>query len=64
MFYANSPPDSQQTKEIVNSVPMKRMVQADDVAAVGGYFLSDSASFTTGQNLYVCGGSSLGKAPI
>jgi NAD(P)-dependent dehydrogenase (short-subunit alcohol dehydrogenase family) len=64
MFSTNNPPDSQQTKEIVNSVPMKRMGQTDEVAAAVGYFLSNSASYTTGQNLYVCGGSSVGKAPI
>jgi enoyl-[acyl-carrier-protein] reductase (NADH) len=36
----------------------------EEVAAAACYFLSDDASFTTGQNLFVCGGSSVGKIPL
>jgi 3-oxoacyl-[acyl-carrier protein] reductase len=62
MFFSNNPPDSPTTKAIIDGIPMKRMGDAQDVAAAASFFLSDAAAFTTGQNLFVCGGSSVGRA--
>lgn len=62
MFFSNNPPDSPTTNAIIDGIPMKRMGDVKDVAAAASFFLSDAAAFTTGQNLFVCGGSSVGRA--
>ncbi|TDI58697.1 MAG: SDR family oxidoreductase, partial [Alphaproteobacteria bacterium] len=41
-----------------------RLGTPEEVAAAIDFFLSDDASFVTGQILYVCGGMSVGHAPI
>ena len=64
MFFSNNPPESPATIALIDSIPMKRMGLVEEVAAAACYLLSDDASFTTGQNLFVCGGSSVGKIPL
>ena len=59
-FWENNPVDAKQTKTIVNSIPVKRMGTANDVAHAVSYFLDDRSSFVTGQILYVCGGLTVG----
>jgi len=49
---------------IANSVPVGRMGSPDNVASAVSYLSSDEASFITGQVLHVCGGMSLGAAPV
>jgi 3-oxoacyl-[acyl-carrier protein] reductase len=34
------------------------------VAQAAGFFLDEGAGFVTGQVLYVCGGLSVGSAPV
>lgn len=63
MFRRNNRPDSAQTKVIVDSIPARRMGRPEEVAAAVAYFLSNEASFTTGQTLFVCGGLSIGAVP-
>lgn len=46
------------------SVPAKRIGTSDDVAAAVEFFLSPSASYVTGQTLYVCGGRSLSSPSV
>ena len=41
-----------------------RIGAAEDVAQAVGFFLSEGASFITGQTLYVCGGTSVGSVVI
>jgi NAD(P)-dependent dehydrogenase (short-subunit alcohol dehydrogenase family) len=36
----------------------------EEIAGAITYFLSDDASFVTGQVLYVCGGLSIGATPV
>ena len=43
---------------------MRRYGDPREVAAAICFFISDEASFITGQSLYVCGGMSVGHAPI
>lgn len=62
MFNALNPPDSAATAAIVDAVPVQRMGQPDDVAHAIAYFMSDTAGFTTGQLLHVCGGMTVGVA--
>jgi len=63
-FWENNPVDAKQTKTIVNSIPVKRMGTANDVAHAVSYFLDDRSSFVTGQILYVCGGLTVGLSGI
>jgi NAD(P)-dependent dehydrogenase (short-subunit alcohol dehydrogenase family) len=62
LFRAANPPDSPRTHAIINGVPVKRLGQPEDIAAAADFFLSDDASFITGQTLYVCGGLTVGLA--
>lgn len=60
LFVSGNPPDSPRTIAIREGVPVKRMGTPDDVAHAADFFLSDGASFVTGQTLYVCGGMTIG----
>jgi len=54
--------DPERTKQIVDSVPVRRIGRPEDVAHAAGFFLDDRAGFVTGQVLYVCGGLTVGVA--
>ena len=64
MFRENSKPDDPEVIALTGSIPLGRMGQPEDVAAAVSFFLGDDAGFVTGQNLYVCGGLSIGSAAI
>lgn len=55
--------DEVQTK-LKNSVPVKRIGTADDIANAVVFFLDPMASYVTGQTLYVCGGRSLASPSV
>jgi 3-oxoacyl-[acyl-carrier protein] reductase len=59
-FWRNNPPDSDYTRNLVSSIPLKRMGTPEDVANAVSFFCSDGASFVTGQTLFVCGGVTVG----
>ncbi|MNG15566.1 3-oxoacyl-[acyl-carrier-protein] reductase FabG [compost metagenome] len=44
-------------KQLIDSCPMGRMGQVDDVANLAEFFASDLASFVSGQHLLVNGGA-------
>lgn len=64
MFEKGNPPDSQQTKDLMRAIPMKRMGRPDELAHAVSFFAHDNAGFTTGQVIYVCGGMTVGLAPV
>ncbi len=64
LFRTNNPPGSESRQRYTNNVPMKRVAPPVEVAAAIVFLLSEQASFITGQNLYVDGGSSVGHAPV
>lgn len=64
LFEKANPIDSPLTQKIINSIPVKRLGQPDDVARAALFFLDKENSFITGQTLYVCGGITVGKASI
>lgn len=64
LFLRNHPPGSDKYKALEDTVPVRRMGTPEDIAAAVAFFASDDASFVTGQLLYVCGGLSLGGAPV
>ncbi len=59
-FWQNNSPDSESTRSLIASIPLKRMGTPQDVANAVGFFCSDDASFVTGQTLFVCGGVTVG----
>lgn len=63
MFNKNNPPGSDGYKRYTGMVPMNRVAPPDEIANVITFFMSEGASFVTGQNVYVDGGASVGPAP-
>lgn len=64
-LFKNSNPDgAPQTQRILNSIAVGRMGTPEDVARAALFFLSPDNGFVTGQVLYVCGGTTLGVAPV
>jgi NAD(P)-dependent dehydrogenase (short-subunit alcohol dehydrogenase family) len=64
LFNRANPPGDPRTRAIVESVPVKRVGTPEDVAHAAGFFLDERAGFVTGQVLYVCGGLTVGTAPL
>jgi len=60
LFTSGNPPGAPKTIKIVESIPVKRMGQPEDIAHAAAYLIDDRASFVTGQTLYVCGGMTVG----
>lgn len=61
MFLTNVPPGSPEHARVLSGIPMRRVGKPEEVAAAIAFFLSDDASFVTGQTLFACGGGSIGK---
>src|SRR5690606_3873877 len=55
--------DTVQTR-LKDTVPVKRIGTADDIANAVEFFLDPASSYVTGQTLYVCGGRSLSSASV
>ena len=64
LFARSNPPGSPKTRAIIDSIPVKRIGEPEDVAHAVGFLISERASFITGQVLYVCGGLTVGSVGI
>jgi 3-oxoacyl-[acyl-carrier protein] reductase len=64
LFKQSNPEGAPQTRRIIDSIVVKRLGQPEDVARAAMFFLAPENGFVTGQVLYVCGGTTLGVAPI
>lgn len=64
MFEALVPPGSATEERITASIPVGRLGAPEDVAHAVAFFADARAGFVTGQVLYVCGGASVGVAPL
>jgi len=63
-FHGVIPEGSPQVDRVVQSIPVKRLGQPDDVARAVLFFADRDAGFITGQVLYVCGGTSVGTLTL
>lgn len=64
LFTKSNPEGAPQTRRIIDSIVVKRLGQPEDVARAAMFFLAPENGFVTGQVLYVCGGTTLGVAPV
>ena len=60
LFLSGNPPDSPKTKQIMETIPVKRMGTPDDIAHAVASLIDERAGYITGQVLYVCGGMTVG----
>lgn len=63
-FHSIVPRGSPQVEKIAQSIPVKRLGQAGDVARAVLFFADRQNGFVTGQVLYVCGGTSVGTLTL
>ena len=61
MFHALVPKNSATAAELAAQIPVKRLGQPVDVARAVMFFIHPDSGFITGQNLFVCGGTSIGS---
>lgn len=61
-LFRNFAPDVQ--SRLQDSVPVRRIGTAEDIANAVAFFLDPQASYVTGQMLYVCGGRSLSSPSV
>ena len=59
LFEQVNPPDHPRTAAILDSIPVGRLGEPDDIANAVAFFMDEKASYITGQVLYVCGGVTL-----
>jgi NAD(P)-dependent dehydrogenase (short-subunit alcohol dehydrogenase family) len=64
LFDAVNPPGSPRTQKLIREIPVGRIGRPEDIANAVSFFLGDESGYVTGQTLYVCGGLSVGAAPI
>lgn len=64
LFRRSNPEGAPRTRRILDSIVVGRMGTPDDVARAALFFLDSANGFVTGQVLYVCGGTTLGLAPV
>ena len=63
-FHGVIPEGSPQVDRVIQSIPVKRLGQPDDVARAVLFFADRESGFITGQVLYVCGGTSVGTLTL
>lgn len=63
LFERVNPPGAPATQRILDTIPVRRMGQPEEVAHLVASLLDARAGFTTGQVVYVCGGMTVGLAP-
>jgi 3-oxoacyl-[acyl-carrier protein] reductase len=61
-LFRNFAPEVQ--ARLKDSVPVRRIGSAEDIALAVEFFLDPAASYVTGQTLYVCGGRSLSSPSV
>ena len=60
LFQSANPPGAPATQRILDSIPLGRIGQPEEVSHIVASLLDRRAGFTTGQTVYVCGGMTVG----
>jgi NAD(P)-dependent dehydrogenase (short-subunit alcohol dehydrogenase family) len=60
LFESANPPGAPATQRILDSIPLGRIGQPEEVSHIVASLLDRRAGFTTGQTVYVCGGMTVG----
>ena len=63
-FHSIVPEGSPQVERVIQTIPLKRLGQPDDVARAVMFFADRDTGYITGQVLYVCGGTSVGSLAL
>jgi NAD(P)-dependent dehydrogenase (short-subunit alcohol dehydrogenase family) len=61
LFEQANPPEMPRTRQIIDTIPVGRLGQPDDIAHAVAFFMDQKTAYITGQVLYVCGGISLAR---
>lgn len=64
LFFENNDPNGPVVTALKAANPMKRMGKPEEIANAVEFFLRRETTYVTGQNLYVCGGSTVAAAGI
>ncbi len=64
MFYDVIEAGSEKERQLVASIPVRRLGESADVARAVAFFADPANSYVTGQVLYVCGGTSVGSLQL
>ena len=59
MFHDVVPENSPVLEQMAAKIPVRRLGEPDDVAKAVLFFIDEQSGFVTGQNLFVCGGTSI-----
>ena len=59
MFHDVVPENSPVLEQMAAKIPVRRLGEPDDVAKAVMFFIDEQSGFVTGQNLFVCGGTSI-----
>lgn len=62
LWHAANPSQDPRTRRILESIPVGRLGQPEDIANAVAFFLDARSSYVTGQVMYVCGGLTVGSA--
>ena len=63
-FWGIIPKDSERESELAKRIPVGRIGTVRDISNAFLFFCDPENSFVTGQNLYVCGGGSVGAMSL
>jgi 3-oxoacyl-[acyl-carrier protein] reductase len=64
LYTKNNPMTDEQMKGLVGRIPVNRLGTPEDIISSVEFFCDERSGYVTGQVLYVCGGLSIGAAPI
>lgn len=64
LFDDMNPNGSERRDRMIREIPVGRIGEPHDVAHAVNFFLSPNSGYINGQTLYVCGGLSVGVAPL
>jgi 3-oxoacyl-[acyl-carrier protein] reductase len=64
LYKKNNPMTGDQMSELIRRIPVNRLGTPEDIISPIDFFCDEKSGYVTGQVLYVCGGLSIGAAPV